>query len=224
MLIKEMHYEDRPREKLEKYGKRYLSTSELIAIIMRVGTKEKNVIELAKDVLKKIDNIENFKEISLHELMKIRGVGKVKALELLAAIELGYRIYESKNKEVERVTDPKSVYHYIKDDIYGLKQEHFIVIFLNVKNEIIMHKTLFVGTLNQTLIHPREVFKYAVKSSAASIILIHNHPSGNTAPSKDDIVMTKRIDELGKMMDIKVVDHIVVSDIGYTSMKSEGLF
>lgn len=225
MLIKEMHYEDRPREKLEKYGKRYMSTSELIAIIIRVGTKEKNVLELAKDVLNKIERIDVFKEITLHELMKIRGVGKVKALEILAAIELGYRIYESKGlNKVERVTDPKSVYHYIKDEIYGLKQEHFIVIFLNVKNEIIMHKTLFVGTLNQTIIHPREIFKYAVKCSAASIILVHNHPSGNTNPSKDDIVMTKKIDELGRMMDIKVVDHIVVSDISYTSMKVEGHF
>ena len=217
MNLKEVPEKERPREKLLRYGRENLSDSELLAIILKTGTKNCNVNELAIKVIKELNGIENIKDISLNKLIKIKGIGKTKAIELLVLFELAKRINKKKEKPSVKYTNPKVIYENSKYLFEGLLQEHFYCLYLNTKKELIERKLLFMGTLNKSIVHPREIFKEAYRLSASSIVCLHNHPSGDLTPSKEDIVLTDSLVKIGQINGIPVVDHLIISDDGYYS-------
>ena len=211
--IKDIPKFDRPREKLEKYGPGKLSDAELLAILLRTGTKNLNVLKLAQKILQKFEN-EKFVNISIDELKTIHGLGPVKACEILACFELGRRMLKGKKTSI--LLTPKDVWERM-EDIRGNKKEHFVVFYLDSKNQEIKREIISIGTLNESLVHPREVFENAIKNNAASIIVAHNHPSGNLEPSQSDIEITKKLIQAGKILDIKIVDHIIVTCSSFES-------
>jgi len=213
-----MPSKDRPRERLMMLGAKSLSTYELIAIIFRFVYLDQTAIDLSKKLLSGVDNLAELKHKTVHELAKIRGIGLTKAISLLAAIELGERVL-SVYTERTLIASPKDVFELLKFDMMNLDQEVLTALYLDVKTNLIAKKQVFIGSLNQSLIHPREVFKYAVKYSAYSIILVHNHPSGDPEPSKQDIDVTKRFVEAGKMLQIELLDHIIIANDKYLSIK-----
>mgnify|MGYP003302895730 CR=1 FL=1 len=221
MLIKEMKEELRPREKLLASGVESLSIDELIAIILKTGSKSKSVKDLSLEVINLVNNLE---DIKIESLTSIKGIGKVKAIELIASIELGKRIFLNKNKEIrKRYKNSKSIYEDMKYLFYNKKQEYFYCLYFNNRNELIERKLLFMGTINRSIVHPREIFKEAYLQSASGIICMHNHPTGDITPSKEDIYFTKNLVELGKMNDIRILDHIIVSDNDYYSFNDNGI-
>lgn len=224
VLIKDIPLNERPRERLINKGVEYLSNEDLLAILLKTGTKENSVKVLANNILKQLDDINNLKEINLERLVKIKGIGKAKACELLAAIELGKRL----NKKIDNLNQIKiyssnSIYEYYQDKLKDKLQEYFYCVYLDTKNHIIKDKLLFIGTINESLIHPREIFKEAYLLSASGIICIHNHPSGNVNPSNNDIIMTKQLVEVGKILGIKVLDHIIIGKNNYYSFNDNNL-
>ncbi|KXH87320.1 DNA repair protein RadC [Sporosarcina sp. HYO08] len=223
MMIRDVHIADRPRERLIRQGAESLSNQELIAILLRTGTRKESVLVLANRILSSLDQIQDLKDATIEELMSVKGVGQAKAVQILASAELGKRLYR-KHTEGGRyaIRSPEDAAAYLMTDMSSLKQEHLIVLFLNVKNEVLYKKTVFIGGLNSSIVHPREVFREAVKRSAASIIIAHNHPSGHPAPSPEDIDVTKRLIEAGSIMGIDVLDHIIVGDHKFISLKEKG--
>lgn len=210
--IKNIPISERPRERFIKYGKENLQTSELISIILNTGTKDKSVIELSNNIIQNVNDINELKELSFNKLMKIDGIGKVKAIKLLSAIELGKRVYYDKKMDNIKMNSAEKVYEYMKHELLNKKQEYFYALYLDTKKNLIDMKLLFIGTINRSIVHPREIFKYAYLLSASTIICVHNHPSGDTTPSKEDILFTKSIIEIGKIQDIKIVDHIIIGN------------
>ena len=206
--IKDFPKLDRPREKLEKYGPGKLSDSELLAILLRTGTKDLNVLKLSQKILQKFEN-KKIIDISIEELKTIHGLGTVKSCEIVACFELGKRMLKDKKSSI--LLSPKDVWERM-EDIRGSKKEHFVVFYLDSKNQEIQREIISVGTLNESLVHPREVFEGAIKNNAASIILAHNHPSGDLEPSEADIEITKKLIYAGKILDIKIISHIIVSN------------
>lgn len=175
LMIRDVHKADRPRERLMYQGAESLSNQELIAILLRTGTKRESVLVLANRVLQTFDKIQDFKDMTLEECMSIKGIGEAKAVQLLAAIELGRRIQRQDATEKYIIRSPEDAANYLMADMTSLKQEHFVALFLNVKNEVLHKETIFIGSLNASIVHPRELFREAVKRSAASIICAHNH-------------------------------------------------
>ena len=218
MLIKEMNETERPRERLIKYGSSTLTDEELIAIILKTGSKGKSAKDLAIDLIKEVGGLSNLKNLNINSLSKIKGIGNVKKIELLAMIELGKRIYLENNlKEKKHYTDPYYIYLDNKYLFYSLKQEYFYVFYLDAKKNLIERKLLFMGTIDRSLVHPREIFKNAYLLSASSFICMHNHPSGDVIPSKADIELTNTLIEIGRIGGVELVDHIIVSDAHYFS-------
>lgn len=218
LMLHELPTSERPRERLIKYGPKSLSNYELLAILLRTGTKDKSVIDLAKSLLSQVENINMLNDITISELTKIKGIGHVKAVELLAAIELGKRI--NTPIVLNQVIDtPKKAYLLIKDEMQHLTQENLVCLYLNTKSELIAKKLITIGTLSQTIINPRDIFKWAFKLSALAIIIIHNHPSGNPLPSEPDILMTRKIVEAARTVDLLIVDHIIVGKNQYFSFQ-----
>ncbi len=222
-MIKEIPFEERPRERFLKYPSQTISTHELIAIILRTGSKQESVIELAKRILYKYGNLKELSSASIKDLMKIRGIGTSKAIELLAAFELGKRVSKESFTPQVKLFSPESIYLFLKDELEMKTQEHFLALYLNTKGELLKKETLFIGSLNSSLIHPRELFKHAVLNSAATIIVSHNHPSGDPTPSSQDIDITKILHKNGKMMDIELLDHIIIGKDRYYSFKEKGI-
>ena len=214
--IKDLPTSERPRERLKEVGVSNLSDKELLSIILKTGTKDKNVELVALDILNNY-KLDDFKNITISDLIKIKGVGEVKAIELIASIELGKRIFLKEGKKLEKLDSPEIIWEYSKYLFTGLKQEHFYAFYFNNRNELITNKLLFIGTINQATIHPREIFKEAYKVSAYSIVVLHNHPSGYTTPSKEDIILTEELIKIGKIQGIPVLDHIIVGDNNYFS-------
>ena len=214
--IKDLPTSERPRERLKEVGVSNLSDKELLSIILKTGTKDKNVELVALDILNNY-KLDDFKNITITDLIKIKGVGEVKAIELIASIELGKRIFLKEGKKLEKLDSPEIIWEYSKYLFTGLKQEHFYAFYFNNRNELITNKLLFIGTINQATIHPREIFKEAYKVSAYSIVVLHNHPSGYTTPSKEDIILTEELIKIGKIQGIPVLDHIIVGDNNYFS-------
>lgn len=217
-MLRELPVEERPRERLIKYGASSLSNYELLAILLRTGTKDCSVINLAKSILMKIENINMLNDITIEELIQIKGVGQVKAIELLAAIELGKRINNPYTLN-DVIDTPKKAYLYVKDELQHLTQENLVCLYLNTKSQVIAKKTITVGTISQTIINPRDIFKWAFKFSCFAIIIIHNHPSGHPEPSQPDIIMTKKILEAAKTVDLLLVDHIIIGKNKYYSFQ-----
>ena len=217
VLIKDIPVLDRPRERFIKLGVNYLSNEELISIVLKTGVKGYSVKDLSNNILKEIKDITDLKDISLNKLTSIKGIGKVKAITLLSAIELGRRVYSNKDNINIKLNNSKEIYSFIKDKLIYKKQEYFYCLYLNNNNKLIEDKLLFIGTLNKSNVHSREIFKYAYLNSSNKIILIHNHPSNNVLPSKEDILLTKNIIEIGKIQDIYVIDHIIIGNNNYYS-------
>ena len=219
MKIKDIPKVDRPREKLEKYGPDKLSNAELLAVLLGNGIKDLNVIELSHKILRKFPAV-SLANANLKELKDIPRLGSTKACLILACFELSRRLL--KDKKSELILSPKDVWENLKD-IRDNKKEHFVVFYLDARNQKIQREIISVGILNANLIHPREVFEPAIYHSAAQILIAHNHPSGEIKPSDDDIVVTKRLMEAGKILGIEVADHVIVSQNAFLSLKCEGL-
>lgn len=218
MKLEELPKQERPRERLLKYGKECLSNEELLSIILKSGTRGKSVRELAGEVLAKFQSIQDLEDITVESLCNIRGIGEVKAIELIASIELGRRIFLEKNEEKpKKMMNAEQIYQDMKYLFYRKKQEYFYCLYFNNKQELIERKLLFMGTMNRSIVHPREVFKEAFLRSASSIICVHNHPSNDINPSREDIRFTENLVEIGKISGIPVTDHIIVTDSSYYS-------
>lgn len=217
LKIKEMPKEERPRERLMCYGVEKLSNEELLAILLKTGTKEMSAKVLASYILREIDGVSGFQHCSYQTLSRMKGVGNAKACTIFAAIELGKRVLQKAPILFQKFEDAYQVASYYWDKLGNLKQEYFICVYLDVTKKLIHEKVLFIGTLNRSLVHPREVFKEAYRVSASSIICIHNHPSGEVLPSKEDIVFTAQLVKVGKMLGIEVIDHIIIGNEKYYS-------
>lgn len=221
--IKDIPVDDRPRERLINIGVDSLSNEEILAIILGSGTRNSSAKDLASNILKKTKNIKYLNEITLNELLKIKGIGLKKASTILASVELGKRINTS-IVSINQVVfnNPKIIFEYYKNKLESKKQEYFYAVYLDSAKRIILEKLLFMGTINQSIVHPREVFKEAYLCNATSIICIHNHPSGNVIPSKEDINLTKKLIEIGKLFGIEIVDHIIIGKNKYYSLYENG--
>lgn len=214
--IKEIPKEERPRERLKEVGVEQLTNVEILSIILKTGTKNKNVKDLAIDILNHYD-LNKLKDISINDLMKIKGIGEVKAVELLASIELGKRILLKDVKKLEILDNPKIIWESSRYLLNDKKQEYFYCLYFDNKQRLIERKLLFMGTINRSITHMREIFKEAYKLSASSIVCIHNHPSNDVTPSKEDIKFTKNLFKTGELQGIPVADHIIIGDDSYYS-------
>ncbi|AEB29533.1 DNA repair protein RadC [Carnobacterium sp. 17-4] len=222
-LIKEVPIQSRPRERLEQYGEKALANHELLAILLRTGTKGTNVVTLALSMLNQFEDLYYLKTASCQELMTVAGIGRIKAIELKAAIELGTRISQASQIKIGQITSSTKAGEMLLLEMRGLQQEHLVVLYLNTKNEIIKKETIFIGGLNSSIAHPREIFKGAVRYSAARMIVGHNHPSGNPEPSEADIQFTRRMSECGELMGIDLLDHIIIGEHEFISLKEIGV-
>lgn len=219
MIVKELPLDDRPREKLMLRGVQSLSDAELIAILLRTGTKGKSVIQLSQELLRKHENLNSLTSLTHEALKNFRGIGKDKACSLLAAFEISRRVDSQKKwYSNKKITSPEDVANIFIPLLRDEVKENFYVVCLNSANRIIKFVLISVGNLNSSVVHPREVFKVAIENNAANIILLHNHPSGNTEPSREDIEITKKMTESGKIIGIEVFDHLIISGNNFTSI------
>jgi len=224
LKINELADHQKPRERMLSQGARYLSHAELLAILINTGRKGSSSLDIANELLKSVDNLKELKALSINDLNKVKGVGLYKALILKAAFELGERIHSGSVDDKIQITSPKDVADFMMGQMEHLKQEKFIVLFLNSKNIVIKKKTIFIGTLNASIVHPREIFSEAIKCASNAIIVLHNHPSGDTTPSNEDIKTTERLRECGQLLGIDLLDHVIIGDHEYLSMVEEGYF
>lgn len=221
--IKDMPEAERPRERLAKYGAEVLSNSELLAIILRTGTSQDSALSLACRILKNDGGIRFLYESSFEELKKIRGIGEAKAAQIKAALELGRRLKTYKDSGSIYIKTPYDAAELVMEDMRFLKKECLKLMMLNTKNMVVSIKEISVGSLNSSIVHPREIFVEAIKASCASIIICHNHPSGDPSPSQEDINVTRRVYEAGKIVGIDLIDHIVIGDGKFISLKEKGI-
>jgi DNA repair protein RadC len=217
VMIRELPKEERPRERLLKYGANVLSNEELLALIIKSGSKRKSAKDIAQDLLKSYENVQDIRSISYEQLIHKEGIGDSKACSILAAIELGDRLHQSVTLEKKRINQAELVFEYYKSYFSKTSQEHFYCIYVDNQKRFIKESLLFVGTLNQSLVHPREIFKEAYLVDASGIICVHNHPSGVVIPSREDIHLTNRLKEIGLLLGIPILDHVI---IGYDSYYS----
>lgn len=210
---------EKPREKLANYGVRSLSDVELLALLLRSGIKGLPVLDLAQTLLNQAKGLLGLTTLDYQDLIRIPGIKQAKACELLALGELSRRMALTQSLDVDVVDQPIRLIQWLRKELGGLDQEHFLVVFLNTKNHILGYRVLFRGGLDRSIVHPREIFKYAVSYSAARIIVVHNHPSGDVTPSANDYQVTQVIEEAGATMGIPLLDHIIISSSGYTSLR-----
>jgi DNA repair protein RadC len=219
--IKEIPKNDRPVERLLLYGADKLSNEELLSILIKTGSKDKSAKDLALEVLRSVSG--NISDINFQKLSSVKGIGCVKAAVILAALELGRRSNISVGSINNlKITNASLVFDYYRNIFFNKKQEYFYCVYLDSNKVVIKDKLLFIGTLDHSLVHPREVFKEAISVSASSIICIHNHPSGNVIPSRNDIEITNRLIELGEMLGIRVIDHVIIGSEKYYSFLENG--
>lgn len=219
--ILDMQKDERPRERLIKNGASALSDSELLAIILRTGSKKENVINLSQRILGEY-NIKQLSQINLTQLMKIHGIKESKATQISACFEIARRLESFNSVEKPKISSPEDVYRRLFPRMREQKKEMFIELCLDTKNHILKEEVISMGSLNANVVHPREVFKLALTESAAHIIVAHNHPSGDPTPSREDIEITKKLVETGNIMGITVLDHVIIGDGRHFSMKEAG--
>jgi DNA repair protein RadC len=220
--IKDWPEGERPRERLLSHGVSNLTNAQLLAIILRTGGGGKSALDLAMEILDSFKELKNIESASLNEFISIKGMGKAKFTQLKAAFELGRRLNEEPNKKGPIFSSGSDVYTYFSPRFKNLKKEVFWCAMLDAKNRIIHDCRISEGTLTNSLIHPREAFREAIKESAASVIFVHNHPSGDPSPSKEDILITERLVSAGAIIGIKVLDHVILGYDKYTSMMEKG--
>lgn len=227
LTVKELPMSERPYEKCEKYGAAALSDAELLAVILRTGTKEQRVIDLAVNILNystACPGLLGLNYLTMKDLMSIKGVGRVKAIELLCLTELTKRMSKQMRRESVKLLTPESVAEYYMQDMRHLTKEQVMLVMLDSKNRIIKDMIISEGTVNASIMPTREVYVYALKYEAVNIILLHNHPSGDPTPSAEDIRVTKRLMEAGNLIGVTLMDHIIIGDNRYVSLKEQGIF
>ena len=222
LMLRELPQEERPRERMLQYGAGALSHAELLAILLRTGTVSESALRLAGRILSESGGLRSLVDMSKDQLTQIKGIGDAKALQIQAGIELGRRLAKSAFAERVTIRSPKDIADLVSEDLRYLQKEHFVCLFLNTKNHLLAQETLSMGSLNASIVHPREVFRAAIKRSSASIICVHNHPSGDPTPSPEDIQLTHRLMEAGTIIGIEVLDHVIIGDQRFISLKEQG--
>ena len=217
-MIKTLPKEENPREKALIYGIESLNNVELLALVLRTGNKHENVLELAQRILVEIGGMEHLMELNYAFLTSMKGIKDAKAIELLSVLELAKRINNISYKKV-LMNDPYNIYQYMKNKMMYLNQEHFVILCLDTKCQLIKEKTLFIGTTNMSLVTAKEIFKEAIQANSTFLILCHNHPSGDSTPSDADISLTENVKKLGDLMGIKVLDHIIIGKNEFYSLE-----
>lgn len=223
LSIKELPSDERPRERLVKYGADALSNAELLAIILRVGTPEYSAIGLAEHMLGRFNGIRGIASASVEELSSIKGLGTAKSAQIKAMVELGKRLAATALDPRSAIRNPQDVVDCVMPFLRDEPQENFMAIFLNTKNEILKTRIITTGTLDSSLITPRELFREAMSMNSAAVIVAHNHPSGDPTPSREDIAITKRLCQAGEMVGIEVLDHLIIGDGRSLSLKERGM-
>jgi len=221
--VRDLPKTERPRERLLKLGPEALSAQELLALIIGRGIPGKSVINIAQELVSKFGNIKGVGEATIEQLCQIRGIGPAKAAQILACFEIGKRSSLAPDQKKYDITNPETVIKAVRASIKDKAKEHFKLIILDSRNKILTITNVSIGTLNANLTHPREIFKDAITHNAASVVLVHNHPSGDPEPSEDDLKITKQLTEAGKIMGIEVVDHIIIGQEKYLSFKEKKL-
>ncbi|MCW5863319.1 MAG: DNA repair protein RadC [Anaerolineae bacterium] len=222
-MIRDMADTDRPRERLIQSGAEALSTAELLAIVIRSGLAGENVLRLAERLLIQFDHLPGLARASVTELTTVNGIGPAKAAEIKAALEIGRRLVASAPEERPRVTTPDDAFHLLKSEMMFQEQEHLRLILLDTRNSVLRTPTLYVGSLNTSVVRVGELFRAAIRENAAALIVAHNHPSGDPAPSPEDINVTRQIVQAGKLLDVAVLDHIIIGHGRFVSLKQRGL-
>ncbi|NMO95307.1 RadC family protein [Paenibacillus lemnae] len=222
-MLRDIPHDERPRERMMSYGASALSHAELLAIILRTGTRQESAVHVAQRILKQAGSIRQLSDLSISELTQIKGIGTAKAVQLKAGIELGRRMAGARHGEPVVIRSPHDAAELLSEQLRYLQKEHFVCLFLNTKNHVIAQETLSMGSLNAAIVHPREVFRAAIKCSSASLICAHNHPSGDPTPSPEDISLTNRLVEAGSIIGIDVLDHVIIGDGQFVSLKERGL-
>ncbi|MCI8466825.1 MAG: DNA repair protein RadC [Bacilli bacterium] len=217
LKMKELPTSERPREKFKQSGFQKLSDIDLLSLLLRTGSKDLSVRDLATNLLLEIGSLNELSNTSLERLSKIKGVGEVKAITLLSALELGKRAMMSEKIDRKRIHNAKDLFEVFSCELMSLSQEHFVAVFLNNKNEIIKAKTIFIGSANRSVVHPRDIYKEAIKYSAVKLMCLHNHPSGDPTPSVEDTAFTSRLIEAGNLLQIPLLDHIIIGHNSYYS-------
>ena len=210
-----------PRERLAKEGVEALSNQELLAILLRTGTRQASVFEIAQKVLNNLSSLTDLKKMTLQELQSLSGIGRVKSIELQAMIELGHRIHKHETIELESILSSQKLAKKMQQELGHKKQEHLVALYLNTQNQIIHQQTIFIGSATRSLAEPREILHYAIKHMATSLILVHNHPSGAVAPSRNDNHVTKLVKDACDLMGIVLLDHLIVSHSNYFSYREK---
>lgn len=230
LTIKQLPAEDRPRERLLRFGAQALSNAELVALLIRTGTGTETAIQVAYRLLKLGDDgdggdarsLRYLVQASVDELKKVRGIGLAKAAQIKAAVELGKRLAATTGSR-PAITSPADAVNMVMEEMRYLEREHFQVLMLNTRNQVLGVHLASVGTLNSSLVHPREIFREPIRRAAAAVILVHNHPSGDPSPSQEDMAITRRLVEAGRLLGIEVLDHIIIGDNRYISFQERGL-
>ena len=222
--IKELPSDDRPRERLAAFGPKSLSNTELLAILLGGGFQNVSAINLAQMLLNSSTSLLDLAGKELDELTQHKGIGEAKACTLMAAFEIGRRIASENPEQAETISSPESAAARLMPRYGNLKQEHVGILALDTKNKVIKEAIITIGTLNGSMIHPREVFRPAIQANASSILLFHNHPSGDPTPSEKDIEVTQRLFDAGKNLGVELVDHLIVSHSRFISLKKQNLF
>ncbi|MFD2670488.1 RadC family protein [Marinicrinis sediminis] len=220
--LRDVPLEDRPRERLLQFGAQAVSNTELLAILLRTGTVSESAVHLAQRIFSEVGGLRALVDSSVDQLTDIRGIGPAKAVQIKASIELGRRLSRASLDEHPVIRTPEDAAMLVMEDLRYLQKEHFVCLFLNTKNHVVGQETLSMGSLNASIVHPREVFRAAIKRSSASIICVHNHPSGDPEPSPQDLDMTKRLMDAGEIIGIEVLDHIIIGDQQFISLKQKG--
>jgi len=215
---------DRPREKFLNNGPEYLSDQELLALMLHFGTKGQSVLDLANNIIKRYYNFNNLLNCNYEDLIKVPGIKKAKAIQILAIMEIVKRMQKNKLEDIKTINSPEDIFECYSLMLNEEKQENFVVIFKNIKSHVIKHETLFVGGSNCSIVDINLILNKAIRYGACKIICLHNHPSGDPTPSKQDIIITKKINMNSEMLDIKLLDHIIIGRNNYISLKKEGIF
>jgi DNA repair protein RadC len=221
-LIREMPSSERPRERLAKLGASSLKTAELLAILFRTGTRNMNAVDLAETILSKFGSLRSLARADLKELQSHDGIGSVKAIEIQAAFELGQRLASESALETPVIHSAKDVARLVGPEMQALDREHFKILLLNTRNHVLQIQTVSVGSLNTSVVHPRECFRAAIAAQANAVILVHNHPGGDPEPSKEDMALTRRLVEAGEVIGIRVLDHVIIAGSKHTSIMEKG--
>ncbi|CAM2841562.1 DNA repair protein RadC [Hathewaya histolytica] len=223
ITLKELPQNERPRERLLRYGPEALTNSELIAIILRTGSKDENVLSLSARIIKERGGLNGLLTSTKEDFTDLKGIGSAKASQLIAIAELSKRFRSYRSGENYKICSPRDAAEYVMEEMRYLKQEILKVIMLNTKNKVIYEKNVFLGSVNSSIVHPREIYKEAIIKNSTSIVIFHNHPSGDPTPSREDLNVTNRIQDSGRILGVDLLDHIIIGNGTYISLKEKGI-